>query len=82
MAPFTWGAVCISQPTTGSQVAAWHSPGRKVVMLMAQQLKFPFPVPEGHEVRFTASITLKNGRVIYAKHYGIKAFPILVKTKH
>ena len=27
-------------------------------------------------VRFVAHITLKDGRVIYAKDYGLKAFPI------
>jgi hypothetical protein len=27
-------------------------------------------------VRFTTHITLPNGRVIYAKDYGLKAFPI------
>ena len=26
--------------------------------------------------KFSASITLKNGTVIYAKDYGLKAFPI------
>lgn len=32
--------------------------------------------PKGAVVRFTAHITLKDGRVIYAKDYGLKAFPI------
>jgi hypothetical protein len=27
-------------------------------------------------VRFVTSITLKSGKVIYAKDYGYKAFPI------
>lgn len=48
---------------------------------MQQQLKLNLPVPECYELRFTAFITLKSGRKIYAKDYGIKAFPIYVK-KH
>lgn len=28
------------------------------------------------KVRFVAKITLRNGRVIYARDYGHKAFPI------
>ena len=43
-----------------------------------KQLDFGFPIPEGYEVVFRASITLKNGTVIYAKNYGIRGFPILV----
>jgi hypothetical protein len=43
-----------------------------------KQLNFGFPIPDGHEVIFRASITLKNGKVIYAKQYGIRGFPILV----
>lgn len=30
---------------------------------------------------YTASITLKNGKKIYASQYGLKAFYIPVKTK-
>lgn len=30
---------------------------------------------------FAASITLRNGKVIYAKDYGLKAFPIFRKRK-
>lgn len=44
-----------------------------------KQLDFGFPIPEGYEVIFRAFITLKNGRVIYAKQYGIRGFPILVQ---
>ncbi|MBC5763845.1 hypothetical protein [Ramlibacter albus] len=43
-----------------------------------KQLDFGFPIPEGYEVIFRASITLKNGTVIYAKDYGIRGFPVLV----
>ena len=31
-----------------------------------KQLDFGFPIPEGYEVVFRASITLKNGTVIVA----------------
>ncbi|HWA12574.1 MAG TPA: hypothetical protein VHA15_05740 [Burkholderiales bacterium] len=47
---------------------------------MAKQLRLDLPVPAGHEIKFVASITVK-GRKIYAKQYGIRAFPIVVKTK-
>lgn len=45
------------------------------------QLKLPLEIPEGYEVRFVASITLKNGRKLYAKQFGKKAFPIVVQVK-
>jgi hypothetical protein len=45
-----------------------------------KQLDFGFPIPEGYEVIFRASITLKNGTVIFAKDYGIRGFPVLVPT--
>jgi len=34
---------------------------------------------EGHWI-YTAYITLRNGRVIYASDYGLKAFRIWVKS--
>jgi len=37
-------------------------------------------IPEGHKVVFRASITLKNGTKLYAKAYGIKAFPVLIRS--
>lgn len=43
-----------------------------------KQTTFDFPIPEDHEIIFRPWIT-KNGRILYAKMYGIKAFPILVK---
>lgn len=36
---------------------------------------------EEHEVIFVSYITLKNGKRLYAKSIGKKAFPIRVKTK-
>ena len=38
-------------------------------------------VPEGYEVVYTAYITLKNGKRLYAAAYGIKAFLLLVRKK-
>jgi hypothetical protein len=43
-----------------------------------KQMDFGFPIPEGHKVIFRSCITLKNGTVIYARNYGIRAFPMLV----
>jgi len=43
-----------------------------------KQLDFGFPIPEGFRVIFRASITLKNGTVLFAKNYGIRGFPVLV----
>jgi hypothetical protein len=48
---------------------------------MAQQLKLALPVPDGMILKFVSSITLRNGRKLYAKHFGKKAFPIFVKVK-
>jgi len=35
-------------------------------------------VPEGHKLIFRSSI-IKDGKRIYARAYGIRAFPIVVK---
>lgn len=40
----------------------------------------PTPNPVG-DCGFAKSITLKNGRVIYAADYGLKAFPLRGKKK-
>lgn len=37
-------------------------------------------VPKGYVVRFVAYITLKNGKRLYAKACGKRAFPIVVKA--
>lgn len=47
---------------------------------MAKQLKLDLPLPDGYEVRFVAFITTKGGKRIYARQYGRKAFPIVVRT--
>jgi hypothetical protein len=43
-----------------------------------KQLKLALPVPEGYTVIFRAWITLKNGKKLFAKQCGIRAFPITV----
>lgn len=45
---------------------------------MTTQLKLPLPIPDGYKIVFRASITLKNGKKLFAKQFGIKGFPILV----
>ena len=37
------------------------------------------PKRPGYRLIFRSSITLKNGRTIYARDYGLKAFAIWVK---
>lgn len=37
------------------------------------------PVPDGYVLKFVSHITV-NGKVLYAKAYGKRAWPILVKT--
>lgn len=44
------------------------------------QLKLDLPIPEGYVLKFVAFITLKNGKRIYAKTYGKRAFPLIVKA--
>ena len=38
---------------------------------------YPVP-PEGYKYVFVAYITLRDGTRIYARTYGLKAFPLLV----
>jgi hypothetical protein len=37
------------------------------------------PIPEGYVLKFVSHITVK-GQVLYAKAYGKRAWPILVKA--
>lgn len=46
---------------------------------MAKQLYFDFPIPDGYMLIFRASITTKSGRTIYARQFGIRGFPMLVR---
>lgn len=50
---------------------------------MDKPVQLPLPglrdIPEGYKVEFRATITTKTGKVLYAKNYGIKAFPIMVR---
>ncbi len=43
-----------------------------------KQQKLALPVPEGYTIIFRAFITLKNGKKLFAKQCGIRAFPIVV----
>lgn len=36
-------------------------------------------IPDGYHYIFVAFITLRNGKRIYARNYGLRAFRILVK---
>jgi hypothetical protein len=38
-------------------------------------------VPEGYQVIYVAYITLRNGRRLYAKSYGLKAWRLTVRSK-
>lgn len=44
------------------------------------QMRLNLPVPEGYVERYVAYITLKNGKRLYAKAYGKRAFRILVRA--
>lgn len=55
--------------------------GRQKAEHVVKQATFNFPLPEDHEVIFRASITLKNGKVLLARFFGIRGFPILVKKE-
>lgn len=38
-------------------------------------------IPEGYEVVYTAYITLRNGKRLYASAYGRKAWKLVVRKK-
>ena len=38
-------------------------------------------VPDGYALIFRAYYTSKNGNRVYAKWFGLRAWPILIKTK-
>ncbi len=38
-------------------------------------------VPPGYKLIFSAFITLKNGKRLYAWQKGLKAFPLIVKKR-
>lgn len=44
-----------------------------------KQLNFGFPIPDGYKLIFRACITLKSGKIICAKQFGKKAFPLIVR---
>jgi hypothetical protein len=47
---------------------------------MATQQSFDFPIPVGMKLIFRPFITLKNGRRLWARQVGKRAFPLLVKA--
>lgn len=53
-------------------------PGKEVTHM--QQLKLALPIPEGYVLIFRPYRDLKNGKRIYAKTYGYRAFPMVVKA--
>jgi hypothetical protein len=38
-------------------------------------------IPAGYRLIFRATMTDRNGKILYARDYGLKGFPILVKIK-
>ena len=45
-----------------------------------KQLRLPLDVPAGYVVVFRPFITLRNGRKLWAKQVGKRAFPLVVKA--
>lgn len=46
-----------------------------------KQLKLDLPIPEGYELIFRPWTTTRNGKRIWAKHYGLRAFPMIVAKR-
>jgi hypothetical protein len=44
-----------------------------------EQYRLELPIPEGYKVIYRPWRTLKDGTRVYAKTYGKRAFPMLVK---
>lgn len=47
---------------------------------MAKQLKLPLEIPDGMKLVFRPWRKLPNGKVLWAKHYGLRAWPMVVKA--
>lgn len=45
-----------------------------------KQLRLALPIPDGYVLIFRPYRDLKNGKRIYAKTYGLRAFPMVVKA--
>lgn len=45
-----------------------------------KQQKLALPIPQGYVLVFRPYRALKNGKRIYAKTYGLRAFPMLIKS--
>lgn len=46
----------------------------------SMQLELPLPVPDGIKLIFRPWRTTRTGKVLWAKHYGIRAWPMYVKA--
>lgn len=44
------------------------------------QLKLPLEIPAGYKVIFRPYITLRNGKKLWARQVGKRAFPLIVKS--
>lgn len=66
-------------PTSGCMFAACKSSPKKEVRPM-KQLKLTLPIPDGYVLIFRPYRDLKSGKRIYAKTYGYRAFPMLIKA--
>lgn len=55
--------------------------GGSVGLEVIYVLKEDEQIPEGYEVVYTAYITLRDGRRLYASSKGLKAFRLVVKSK-
>jgi hypothetical protein len=53
-------------------------PGKEVMLVT--QLKLPLPIPDGYVLIFRPYRDLKSGKRIFAKAYGFRAFPMIVKA--
>ena len=43
-----------------------------------KQMSFDFPIPDGMKLVFRPWRTTAGGKVLWAKHYGLRAWPMLV----
>lgn len=75
MPPWSWGD---QTPTLGTFETMQSKPFERLNNMATKPVT---PKPRSGGGGFTAYITLKNGRRIYASEYGLKAFPIGSKPR-
>lgn len=73
------GSAARSLQPSGVHVGSMQMNPEKEVMLM-KQLQLALPIPDGFVLIFRPYRDLKNGKRIYAKTYGYRAFPMVVKA--